>query len=71
MCTRKFLSEFPTGSFSFVNLVPANATSHTQTRCTQALKSQPHSQAHFILLVPHKIKRACLLPTLIQNKTES
>ena len=37
---------------------------HTQDRCTQALKSQPHSQAHFILLVPHKIKRACLSPTL-------
>ena len=33
------------------------------TSCTQALKNQPRSQVHFILLVPHKIKRACLFPT--------
>ena len=26
------------------------------------MKSQPHSQAHFIFFVPQKIKRACLFP---------
>jgi hypothetical protein len=28
-------ADFPTGSVSFSNLVLANATSHTQTRCMQ------------------------------------
>jgi hypothetical protein len=30
VCTRKILADFPTGSVSFINLVLANATSHTQ-----------------------------------------
>ena len=29
-------------------------------------KSPSHGQAHFILLVPHKIKRACLFPPPIE-----
>ena len=41
-------------------------------RCMPLKKEKPpHVQAHLILLVPHKIKRACLFPTLIENKTES
>jgi hypothetical protein len=31
-------------------------------RYPQAKKSPPRSQAHFILFVPQKIKRACLSP---------
>ena len=37
-------TDFPIGSVSFVNLVLANATSHTQTRCTQA-----ENETHLLL----------------------
>ncbi|MCU4158420.1 hypothetical protein J1N10_20780, partial [Carboxylicivirga sp. A043] len=34
------------------------ATASCKHRCKQAKKEPPHVQAHFILLVPYKIKRA-------------
>ena len=40
MCTRKILADFPTGSFLFVNLVLANATSHTQHVASNLKKQQ-------------------------------
>ncbi|MCK8482282.1 hypothetical protein, partial [Psychroserpens algicola] len=44
MRTRKILADFPNGSVSFINLVLANATSHTQNRCTtfpKKMKTKP------------------------------
>lgn len=36
----------------------------------QAIKRQPHGQAHFILLVPHKIKELFFCQRYKQNKKE-
>jgi len=55
------------GGYGF-NAIYKNPLLMLAVCCTQALKSQPHSQAHFILLVPQKIKRACLFPTLTQTE---
>jgi hypothetical protein len=49
--------------------VHKTATFNTQPLYPQAKKKPPHIQAHLILLVPHKIKRA-FTPTLasLRNK---
>ncbi|WP_431137938.1 hypothetical protein, partial [Psychroserpens mesophilus] len=36
-------ADFPTGSVSFANLVPANATSHTQNRYQKYVENQLYS----------------------------
>jgi hypothetical protein len=54
---RRGRSDFQFGVYLLIH-----ATTHSRDRCTQAMKSQPHSQAHFIFFVPQKIKRACLFP---------
>ena len=41
---RKIPAEFPIGSVSFINLVLANATSHTQTRCGALKKNETNEK---------------------------
>jgi hypothetical protein len=43
------------------NKTPLKQAFIKTVRC-KLKKSPPHGQAHFILLVPHKIKRACPFP---------
>jgi len=69
-CSVCAYSEIPigisSGSFSFVNLVLSNATSHTQTRCQQ-LKPYALKREYLLFIITF----LCYIPIYSQNQEES